>query len=227
MIKFAASHFIYDNKHNYTPDWGGDFELRQTAILTGMPVVVLTNHPRPNKFITVHWPSIETRAWYSNKEEDIGRVHQILGNYCENIFYVMYNNHNHYNAIIPEEVSNPKPTRAPIQIKHNLTHKKQLQQYHVQSLNTSTLSLSLDLLTATTQCHAEFASSELDSTISSSLSSLSARLKLLLIFLFFRCGVQVVSCSWTGSNDSDDDSTQPSTGEVGVESGSDDANSAW
>ena len=45
MIKFAASHFIYDNKHNYTPDWGGDFELRQTAILTGMPVVVLTTTP--------------------------------------------------------------------------------------------------------------------------------------------------------------------------------------
>ena len=64
------------------------------------------------------------------------------------------------------------------------------------------LSLSLDLLTATTQCHAEFASSEPDSTPntpaegcveSSSLSSLSARLRLLLIFLFFRCGVQVVS----------------------------------
>ena len=41
MIKFAASHFIYDNKHNYTPTWGGDLELRQTAILTGIPVVVL------------------------------------------------------------------------------------------------------------------------------------------------------------------------------------------
>ena len=62
MIKFAASHFIYDNKHNHTSTWGGAFELRQTAILTGMPVIVLTNHPQPNKLITVHWPSIETRA---------------------------------------------------------------------------------------------------------------------------------------------------------------------
>ena len=58
------------------------------------------------------------------------------------------------------------------------------------------LSLSLDLLTATTQCHAEFASSEPDSTPntpaegcveSSSLSSLSARLRCLLIFFGFLC----------------------------------------
>ena len=203
MIKFTASHFIYDNKHNYTPDWGGDLELRQTAILTGTPVVVLTNHPRPNMLITIHWPSIETRVWHSNKAEDIDRVHQILETVYENVIYVMYNNHNHYNAIIPEEISNPKPTRAPIQIKRNLPHKKQLQRYHEQSLNTSALSLSLDLLTATTQCHAEFASSEPDSSVeSSSLSSLSARLRLLLIFLFFRWGMHVVSFSWADSDDS-------------------------
>ena len=112
----------------------------------------------------------------------------------------------------------------------NLLSFVQLQLYFV------ALSLSLDLLTATTQYHAEFASSEPDSTPntpaegcveSSLLSSLSARLRHLLIFLFFLCGVQIVSFSWAASDDSDDDSTQPSAGVFGVESGSDDANSAW
>ena len=53
-------------------------------------MVVLTNHPQPNKLITVHWPSIETRAWHSNKEEDIYRVHQILKKYYENSILGMY-----------------------------------------------------------------------------------------------------------------------------------------
>ena len=68
------------------------------------------------------------------------------------------------------------------------------------------LSLSFDLLTATTQCLTE----------SSSLLSLSARLRLLFIFLFFRCGVRIVSFSWADSNDSDDDFTQPSAGVFNV-----------
>ena len=79
------------------------------------------------------------------------------------------------------------------------------------------LSLSFDLLTAIMQCLTE----------SSSLLSLSARLRLLFIFLFFRCGVRIVSFSWADSNDSDDDFTQPSAGVFSVVSGSDDANSAW
>ena len=186
--------------------------------------------------ITIHWPSIETRAWHSNKEVDIDRVHQILENVYENVIYVMYNNHNHYNAIIPEEISNPKPTRAPIQIKRNLPHKKQLQRYHGQSLNTSALSLSLDLLTATTQCHAEFASSEPDSTPntpvegcveSSSLSLLPAQENETTCTPHRKKRKIKRSLSLADSDDSDDDSTQPSAGVFGVESGSDDANSAW
>ena len=86
------------------------------------------------------------------------------------------------------------------------------------------LSLSLDLLTATTQCHAEFASSEPDSTPntpaegcveSSSLSSLSAQENETTRTPHRKKRKIKRSLSLADSDDSD------------VESGSDDANSAW
>ena len=36
MKKFGASNFLYDNKPNYTPNWGCDLDIRMTAILTGI-----------------------------------------------------------------------------------------------------------------------------------------------------------------------------------------------
>ena len=233
--KIGASHFLYDNKQNHTPNWGGDLEIRMTAILTGIPVAILTNHPTPNKLITIHWPSIETRAWHNNQIESIQQAHQLLQQHYTNVLYVLYNNRDHYNAIIPNEIQHPNPYRTPIMIRRRLPLIKQLQQYLAESQITSALSLSLDLLTATTQHHAEFASSKPDSTPntpaegcveSSSLSSLSAQENEAKRAPQRKKRKTKRSLSLADSDDSDDDSTQPSAGMFGVELGSDNTNPA-
>ena len=109
-------------------------------------------------------------------------IHETLTKHYEEVIYVLYNNTNHYNAVIPKELQHADPRRPPMQIKFpHLPPTKQLQQYLAESQITSALSLSSDLLTDTTQLCIMF--SELNS---SSLSSLSARLSILRIRFFGR-----------------------------------------
>jgi hypothetical protein len=161
--KFGASEFVEDNKTKFTNYWGTDLEIRLTAILVGKPIIVLTNHCNPNKLVNIQWPSIETRAWCSNNNQHMTVIHETLIKHYKEVIYILYNNSNHYNAVIPKELQHADPRRPPMQIKFpHLPTTKQLQQYLAESQITSTLSLSLDLLTDTTQHRITFP--KLDST---------------------------------------------------------------
>ena len=91
-----------------------------------------TNKRIPD-IVATDQPSIETRAWHNNQIESIQQAHQLLQQHYINILYVLYNNRDHYNAIIPNEIQHPNPYRTPIMIRRRLPLIKQLQQYLAES----------------------------------------------------------------------------------------------